>query len=208
MLLLALGLIGWAWVSFFTTDNEDSTFPLIAATIALIAIVYGAHQALHVQTIRYTLDSLSQRFANQSYVANIQLVSEAKRTSLLTSTSTKSALVVSYDGRKLVEALGHLLNYWEFLCTAYCRMHLDRRVFEETVSDLVIELVALTASYIAEERSQGPDGYEYLVTLFYCFATPDQRKAYVPLLGPAPFPLSHWDRAEWATRYGGQPFDR
>lgn len=208
LLVIALSALAWGWGIYILQPERNPAFAaaLVGATIAATAIVYSAHQSHRVQTIRYTLDALSQRFNNQSYVANAKIFSAAGADKTLSRLTTLAELRAQTTHPDVVPALAHMLNYWEFLATAYTRRHLDRRVFEETVSDLILDLVDSCASMIADVRSQEPSNYENLVSLFYCFATPARRTGIIPLLGPAPYPLCDSDRIDWTRRYKGTAF--
>lgn len=197
---------GWTTYSLQQSENQTFAAALVGATIAVTAIVYSAHQGHRVQTIRYTLDALSQRFNNASYVANAKLFSLAKADGTLHPRPKLSQLRSQTAHAEIVSALAHMLNYWEFLATAYTRRHLDRRVFEETVSDLILDLVEPCATFIADVRRDEPTNYENLVALYFCFASPARRLATIPLIGPAPFPLCDQDKTEWVTRYKGNNF--
>ena len=208
LLAIAFTVLAWGWSVYSVQAESNPTFAaaLAGATIAATAIIYSAHQTHRVQTIRYTLDALSQRFNNQSYIANARIFSSAGADQTLSSVATLAQLRAQTVHGELVSAMAHMLNYWEFLATAYTRRHLDRRVFEETVSDLILDLVEPCASMIADVRHGEPSNYENLLALFYCFAPPARRAKIIPLLGPAPYPLCDADRMDWVNRYEGTAF--
>jgi hypothetical protein len=197
-------LFGWGQYFFAAAKNSHkiSYFQTaMAGTIASLGVYITASQANRIATRRFTFDILNGRFSNTSYLTSSKTIIWALREARLTNLGEiKSVIPNSSDKSTLYDAVVEYLNFWELLATAYVHGRLDREVFEESVDDMYSNIVRGLGRIIGEMRANDDSAMEHICAVFFVLAKEDEKREYIPLLGPKPpQALAPVDRALWAS---------
>ncbi|MEZ5708649.1 MAG: hypothetical protein R3E02_04575 [Blastomonas sp.] len=200
MLILIL-----AWIFALIGQFDDQIGNLITATVAAASIVYSVSRAQQASKDQYTFNLLANRFENASYETNVSLLSEYRRQKIVDHETTLDDLLgiktLSSDWiakpKPPYYALVPVLNFWEHVCTAYVDDRINRKILEDSVQDLIRDLVARYGLIIGDMRGEDDENLEHLCCVWFVVASQAERALTTPKLGPVPKRLSPDDQWRW-----------
>jgi hypothetical protein len=203
LILLGTGALASAAYSVYISPQAPGPIAFASAIVAGVAILYNSLHSARQARIRFTLDATFQRFSNGVYASHARVLYRFKDQILaadsmedlkkIPSTTTSGA----QNEPSVAESLIYVLNYWEFIATAFVDGHLDREVFIDVIGEYIDSLIVRAAKPIGRVRGIDRGYWEHLTAVYFRITADDRRRQTVPLLGPAPPRLSPAEEYQW-----------
>ncbi|HEX8573957.1 MAG TPA: hypothetical protein VF759_14525 [Allosphingosinicella sp.] len=206
LLVLAGAALIWGAYSASRHPEHSGPMTLAAAIVAGIALAFNALHVARQGRIRFTLDATFQRFSNSVYASHaVVLFRYRKQIAAARTVEDLEKLPVdpsAPEGASVAEALISILNYWEFVTTAYVDGHLDRETFGDVAGELIETLVERSKTLIGAIRTGDAANWEHLLAVYFCVASPEERRRVIPSLGPPPPRLCPHEEFLWERIQG------